>query len=69
MHRDGRERRRRALRPAGTVLNRQKDADALPEITADYPLKGLNRGVVHVNTRLAEGYARLDLRVEISRRK
>ena len=48
--------------PAGTVLNRQKDADALPEITADYPLKGLNNGVVHVNTRLAEGYARLDLK-------
>lgn len=42
--------------PAGTTLNNQADADKLPEITADYPLKDLNSGVVHVNTHLADGY-------------
>ena len=42
--------------PAGTVLTRQEDADRLPPITDDYPLKDLNRGVVHVNTSLADGY-------------
>jgi carbonic anhydrase/acetyltransferase-like protein (isoleucine patch superfamily) len=44
--------------PAGTVLKKQDDADRLPEITADYPLKDLNKGVVHVNTSLADGYNR-----------
>mgnify|MGYP001545714582 CR=1 FL=1 len=42
--------------PAGTTLNNQKDADSLPEITDDYPLKSLNSGVVHVNINLAKGY-------------
>ncbi len=42
--------------PAGTVLKDQKTADALPEITPDYAFKDLNRGVVHVNTHLADGY-------------
>ncbi|MBN1534239.1 MAG: carbonic anhydrase [Spirochaetes bacterium] len=42
--------------PAGTVLKDQADADALPDITANYPLKDLNKGVVHVNTSLAEQY-------------
>jgi len=42
--------------PAGTTLNNQADADNLPEVTADYPLKDLNKGVVHVNTNLADGY-------------
>ncbi|MCP4132415.1 MAG: carbonic anhydrase [bacterium] len=42
--------------PAGTVLNKQADADKLPEITDDYPLKNLNDGVIHVNTSLADGY-------------
>mgnify|MGYP001555356451 CR=1 FL=1 len=44
--------------PAGTTLRDQKEADALPEITDDYPLKNLNKGVVHVNTNLANGYAK-----------
>ncbi|HOE72936.1 MAG: carbonic anhydrase [Bacteriovoracaceae bacterium] len=44
--------------PAGTVLKKQDDADRLPEITADYPMKALNKGVVHVNTSLADGYNR-----------
>jgi carbonic anhydrase/acetyltransferase-like protein (isoleucine patch superfamily) len=42
--------------PAGTVLKTQTAAGALPKITDDYPLKDINRGVVHVNTRLADGY-------------
>ncbi|MRR39280.1 carbonic anhydrase [bacterium] len=44
--------------PAGTVLNKQDAADRLPEITDAYPLKDLNKGVVHVNTALAEGYSK-----------
>lgn len=47
--------------PAGTVLKDQRSADALPEITDDYPLKHMNRGVVHVNTRLADGYQELKI--------
>ena len=42
--------------PAGSVVRTQEQADGLPEITDDYPLKNLNRGVVHVNTSLAKGY-------------
>jgi len=42
--------------PAGTVLNDQKKADNLPAITDDYRFKDLNKGVVQVNTSLAEGY-------------
>ncbi len=42
--------------PAGSVIRTQQQADALPEVTADYPFKDLNKGVVHVNTALAKGY-------------
>lgn len=42
--------------PAGSVVKTQADADALPVITDDYPFKDLNKGVVHVNTHLADGY-------------
>jgi len=42
--------------PAGTVLRDQAAADRLPAITDEYPLKTLNKGVVHVNTSLAKGY-------------
>jgi carbonic anhydrase/acetyltransferase-like protein (isoleucine patch superfamily) len=42
--------------PAGTVLKEQKAADALPEITTDYAFRDLNKGVVHVNTHLADKY-------------
>ena len=45
--------------PTGTVLNDQNDADQLPQITDDYPFKELNKGVVHVNTHLAEGYRQM----------
>ncbi|MBN2538837.1 MAG: carbonic anhydrase [Deltaproteobacteria bacterium] len=42
--------------PAGSIIKTQEDADTLPEITQDYPMKDMNRGVVHVNTALARGY-------------
>ena len=42
--------------PAGSVIKTQEDADNLPEITRDYPMKNMNKGVVHVNTSLAKGY-------------
>lgn len=42
--------------PAGSIIKTQDDADGLPEITEDYPMKEMNRGVVHVNTALAKGY-------------
>ncbi len=42
--------------PAGSVVRSQQQADELPEITADYPLANMNKGVVHVNTALAKGY-------------
>ncbi len=48
--------------PAGTVLKKQDDADRLPAITDDYPMKDLNGGVVHVNTSLADGYNRMNLK-------
>lgn len=48
--------------PAGTVLKKQEDADGLPVITDDYPMKDLNKGVVHVNTSLADGYNRMNLK-------
>ncbi len=42
--------------PAGSVVKTQAEADALPEITSEYPMKEMNRGVVHVNKGLARGY-------------
>jgi carbonic anhydrase len=42
--------------PAGAVVRKQTDADVLPFITADYPLKDMNKGVLHVNKALAKGY-------------
>jgi len=42
--------------PVGSVINTQEQADRLPEITADYPLKDMNKGVIHVNTSLARAY-------------
>ncbi len=42
--------------PAGSVVKTQAAADGLPEITAEYPMKALNRGVIHVNKSLARGY-------------
>jgi carbonic anhydrase/acetyltransferase-like protein (isoleucine patch superfamily) len=42
--------------PAGSVVRTQEEADNLPEITEDYPMKEMNKGVVHVNTSLAKAY-------------
>lgn len=42
--------------PAGSVIRTQDQADALPVIGDDYPLKDMNKGVVHVNTSLAQAY-------------
>jgi carbonic anhydrase/acetyltransferase-like protein (isoleucine patch superfamily) len=42
--------------PAGSVIKTQADADNLPVVTENYPMKDLNKGVVHVNTNLARGY-------------
>lgn len=44
--------------PAGAVITKQADADALPVITDDYAFKHLNEGVLHVNVQLADGYNR-----------
>lgn len=46
--------------PAGEIISSQEAADALPEITSDYPMRALNDGVVHVNTELARGYNLLE---------
>lgn len=42
--------------PAGSVIKTQDQADGLPHVTDEYPLKNLNKGVIHVNTALAKGY-------------
>lgn len=42
--------------PAGSVITKQADADALPDISETYAFKDLNKAVVHVNTQLADGY-------------
>jgi carbonic anhydrase/acetyltransferase-like protein (isoleucine patch superfamily) len=42
--------------PVGSVVSTQEQADEMPEITDKYPLRDLNKGVVHVNTHLARGY-------------
>ena len=42
--------------PVGSVIKTQFEADMLPSITPDYPLKDMNNGVLHVNKALAKGY-------------
>ncbi len=42
--------------PAGQTITSQDVANQLPAITPDYPFRGLNEAVVHVNTSLAKGY-------------
>lgn len=42
--------------PVGSVIKTQAEADELPLITADYPLKDMNKGVLNVNKALARGY-------------
>jgi carbonic anhydrase/acetyltransferase-like protein (isoleucine patch superfamily) len=41
---------------AGSVIKSQSVADKLPVITKDYPMRNMNKGVVHVNVSLAKGY-------------
>jgi carbonic anhydrase/acetyltransferase-like protein (isoleucine patch superfamily) len=47
--------------PAGTVLREQREADSLPKVTEDYPLKSVNQAVVRVNTGLTAGYKKISL--------
>ena len=42
--------------PVGSVIKTQIEADNLPTITPDYPMKDMNKGVLHVNKVLAKGY-------------
>jgi carbonic anhydrase/acetyltransferase-like protein (isoleucine patch superfamily) len=42
--------------PVGSVIKTQSEADTLPTITPDYPMKDMNKGVLHVNKELAKGY-------------
>jgi Carbonic anhydrases/acetyltransferases, isoleucine patch superfamily len=42
--------------PVGSVIKTQREADMLPKITPDYPMKDMNKGVLHVNKALAKGY-------------
>ena len=42
--------------PVGSVIKTQAQADNLPEITQDYQMKDMNKGVLHVNIALAKGY-------------
>lgn len=46
--------------PVGSVIKTQAEADNLPKITPDYPLKDMNKGVLHVNIALASGYLAAD---------
>ncbi|HQM43671.1 MAG TPA: carbonic anhydrase [Smithellaceae bacterium] len=44
---------------AGSIINNQHKANNLPAITDDYPMKDMNKGVVHVNVSLARGYLKM----------
>ncbi len=46
--------------PAGALITTQAAADNLPLINNSYPLRSLNKAVVHVNTQLANGYQQQD---------
>lgn len=45
--------------PAGEIITRQEQADALPRLTDQHPMAKMNEGVVRVNTQLAAGYNEL----------
>lgn len=40
--------------PAGALITKQDQADALPTITSRYPYRNLNAAVIHVNVQLAD---------------
>ncbi len=42
--------------PLGSIISEQSQADRLPKITEDYPIKEINKGVIVVNTELAKAY-------------
>jgi len=46
---------------AGAVIKKQADADNLPIITDDYPMKEMNKGVIHVNVSLAREYLKMKI--------
>jgi carbonic anhydrase len=48
--------------PAGTTLAKKEDAEKLPLITDSYAFKNLNKGVVHVNTSLADQYIKAGIK-------
>lgn len=47
---------------AGAIVKNQRDADNLPAITDNYPLKDMNKGVVHVNVSLAREYLKTKIK-------
>ncbi len=47
---------------AGAIIKNQHDADNLPAITDNYPLKDMNNGVVHVNVSLAREYLKANIK-------
>lgn len=47
---------------AGAIVKNQRDADNLPAITDNYPLKDMNKGVVHVNVSLAREYLKTNIK-------
>jgi carbonic anhydrase/acetyltransferase-like protein (isoleucine patch superfamily) len=46
--------------PPGSVITTQEEADALPPRVGS-PYENINKGVIHVNENLAEGYDEMDL--------
>jgi carbonic anhydrase/acetyltransferase-like protein (isoleucine patch superfamily) len=47
---------------AGAIIKKQADADNLPVITDDYPMKEMNKGVIHVNVSLALEYLKTKIK-------
>jgi len=54
--------------PPGTVITTQEQADQLPERVGS-PYEKINKEVVHVNEKFAEGYSKLDLEKIIGERE
>ena len=44
----------------GSIIKRQNDANNLPAITDDYPMKNMNKEVIHVNVSLAREYLKME---------
>ena len=47
---------------AGAIVKNQTEANNLPEITENYPMKDMNKGVVHVNVSLAREYLKMKIK-------